>query len=100
MPILNAEREAKVTVSAAKKVEETAEKAQKKVYEFSKRSELLPGFEQELQQKDTNGILGMSDARLWLYIRYYFHKKVVNLTKTKKNELKAILHHFLRIIIQ
>mmetsp|Transcript_10920 Transcript_10920/g.19600 ORF Transcript_10920/g.19600 Transcript_10920/m.19600 type:complete len:84 (+) Transcript_10920:535-786(+) len=45
------------------------------------------------------GSLSVSDSCMQQYIRYYFEKKVVNLQKTKKNELQAILtlmieHHY------
>ena len=35
-----------------------------KVDEVSKRSKLLHEFEEELQQKDINGILGLPDTRM------------------------------------
>ena len=102
--MLNAEKEAKAKAVAKKKVEEAKEKAKKKagkeVDEVNKRNELLPQFEQELQHGDVNRILTMSDKRMREYICYFFQKKVVNLTKTKKDDLKAILspllyQHFL-----
>ena len=36
-------------------------------------------------------ILNLSDARMRQYIRCYFQKRIVNLTKTKKADLKTIL---------
>lgn len=52
---------------------------------------MLPGFEADLKQHDMSGILSMPDKRLRDFIRYFFQKKVVNLTKTKKDELREIL---------
>ena len=52
---------------------------------------MLAVFEDELKQKFTDGILLLSDAHMKLYISYYFQLKVVQLTKTKKDEIKAIL---------
>ena len=76
------------TQEAADKVRK---KGEKEAEEASKRNELLSGFEAELKEKDINNILNLPDARMRLYIRYYFQKRVVNLTKTKKAELKSIL---------
>lgn len=93
--MINAEKDAKAKEAAAKKIEEAKEKLLKKAgkesEEIRKRDELLSGFEEELQINDVGGILRLSDARMRHYIRYYFQKKIVNLTKTKKAELKAIL---------
>ena len=93
--MLNAEKDEKSKETAAKKVQEAADKVRKKgekeAEEASKRNELLSGFEAELKEKDMNNILNLPDARMRLYIRYYFQKRIVNLTKTKKAELKSIL---------
>ena len=93
--MLNAEKDTKAKETAKKKVEEVAEKAKKKtdkaVEENTKRSELMQGFQQELKQKDISDILALADARLRLYIQYFFQMKVVNLSKTKKDELQRIL---------
>ena len=52
---------------------------------------MLPGFQSELQKHAIYGILSFPDAWIQQYIRYFFKKKVVNLSKTKKAELKVIL---------
>ena len=52
---------------------------------------MLAVFDDELKKKGTNGIIFFSDAHMKLYISYYFQLKVVQLTKTKKAEIKAIL---------
>ena len=93
--MMNTEKDAKAKEAAAKKVEEAKEKALKKAgkesEEISKRNELLSGFEEELQINGIGDILHLPDARMRQYIRYYFQKKIVNLTKTKKAALKTIL---------
>ena len=93
--MLNAEKDEKSKETAAKKVQEAADKVRKKgekeAEEASKRNELLPGLEAELKEKDMNNILNLPDVRMRLYIRYHFQKRIVNLTKTKKAELKSIL---------
>ena len=95
MYLTNAEKDEKLKETAAKKVQEAADKVRKKgekeAEEASKRNELLSGFEAELKEKDMNNILNLPDARMRLYIRYYFQQRIVNLTKTKKAELKSIL---------
>ena len=100
LAMMNAEKDAKTKDSAAKRVEEAARTAQRKeekeADEANKRNELLAGFEDEIKQKGTDGILLLSNVRMRLYIHYYFQQKVVNLTKTKKAELKAILLHLLK----
>jgi len=92
--IYNAEKDAKAKASSKKKAEEAAEraknKANKEAEQAKKRDELLPGLQQELLQKGS-AILDLPDKRLREYIRYFFQKKVVNLQKTKKEQLKAIL---------
>lgn len=94
LAMYNAEKDAKAKASSKKKEEEAAEraknKAKKEAEEAKKRNELLPGLQQELLQKG-NGILDLPDKRLREYIRYLFQKKVVNLQKTKKDQLKAVL---------
>ena len=52
---------------------------------------MLAVFEDELKQKLTDGIFLLSDSHMKLYISYYFQLKVVQLTKTKNSEIKAIL---------
>ena len=42
-------------------------------------------------KNDTNKIINISDAHICQYIRYYFQKSIVNLIKTKKDDLKTIL---------
>ena len=56
-------------------------------------------FQAELHKHAIDGILSLPDARMRQYIRYFFKKKVVNLSKTKKDELKVIMsplleHHY------
>ena len=93
--MLNAEKDTKAKETAKKKLEEAAEKAKKKtdkaVEENTKRNKLMQGFQQELKQKDISDILALADARLHLYIRYFLQMKVVNLSKTKNDELQRIL---------
>ena len=97
--VLNAEKDASKETSNKKKEEEAAEKAKKKagreVEEIAKREELLPGFKQELERQNVDVILALSDARMRLYVRYYFQQKVVNLTKAKKNQLQQLLRPLL-----
>ena len=50
---------------------------------------MLAVFEDALK-KGTDVILLLSDARMILYICYYFQQKVVQLTNTKKDDIKAI----------
>ena len=52
---------------------------------------MLPGSQAELQKHAINVILILLDARMQQYIHYFFKKKVVNLSKTKKAELKWIM---------
>lgn len=93
--MFNAEKDANAEASKKKKEEEEAEKekkkAEKEVKEAEKRRGLLPGMEQEIEQKSIPAILGLPDTRLREYIRYFFQKKVVNLSKKKKTELQGIL---------
>lgn len=56
-----------------------------------KQNEMLPGFQQEIREKDASEILKMSDKRMRLYIRYFFKQKVVNIGKKNKGELQGIL---------
>lgn len=97
--MLNAEKDASKEASNKKKEEEAAEKAKKKAgreaEEIAKREELLPGFKQELERQNVDVILALSDARMRLYVRYYFQQKVVNLTKAKKNQLQQLLRPLL-----
>ena len=94
LEMMNADKDSKTKDSAAKRVQEAARTAQRKeekeADEANKQNELLAGFENDLK-KGTNGIILFSDAHIRLYIHYYFQKKVVNLTKTKKAELKSII---------
>ena len=93
--MLNAEKDEKAKAAAQKKKDDAAAAAQKKAEnqakEAAKRNELLPGFIEELEQKTLDGILALPDTRMRLYIRYFFDKYVVNLSKKKKPELKDIL---------
>ena len=93
--MLNAEKDEKAKAAAQKKKDDAAAAAQKKAEtqakEAAKRNELLPGFIEELEQKTLDGILALPDTRMRLYIRYFFDKHVVNLSKKKKPELKDIL---------
>ena len=53
---------------------------------------MLPGFQSELQKHAIDGILSLPDSRMRQYIRYFFKKKVVNLSNNKKYKLKVILY--------
>jgi len=85
----------KIRKTAKTQEEEAAEKAQKKAKkdakEITKRTELLPGFEQEMRENDAEDILKLSNERLREYIRYFFQHNVVNLSKKSKDELKGLL---------
>ena len=103
LEILNADKYVNAKELAAKKVEEAAEmaknKSAKNAERTNKQNEMLPMFQAELQKHAIDGILGLLDARMRQYIRYFFKKKVVNLSKTKKDELKVIMsplleHHY------
>ena len=93
--MLNAKKDTKAKGTTKKKVEEAAETAKKKtdkaVEENTKRNELMQGFQQELKQKDISDILALADVWLRMYIQFFFQMKVVNLSKTKKDELQRIL---------
>ena len=52
---------------------------------------MIPVLRAELQKHAIYGIPSFPDDRMRRYIRYLFKKKVVNLSKTKKEELKLIL---------
>ena len=52
---------------------------------------MLYGFEGQLKNNDVNNIFNIPDARICQYIRYYYQKRIVNLTKTKKADLKTIM---------
>ena len=56
---------------------------------------MIPGFQAETQKHAINGILSLPDARMRQYICYLFKEKVVNLSNTKKAELKLILYPLL-----
>ena len=56
---------------------------------------MLPGFQAELQKHDIDGIISFPDAQMQQYIRYFLKKNVLNLSKTKKAELKVILYPLL-----
>ena len=77
------------------RVEEAETKAQskeeKEADEANKWNDMLYVLEDELKKKGTNGILLLSDAHMILFIFYYFQQKFVQLAKTKKSDLKAIL---------
>ena len=74
LEMMNAEKEAKTKDSAENRVEEAARTAQRKeekeANEANTRNELLAGFEDEIKQKGTDGILLLSNARMRLYIHY------------------------------
>ena len=91
--MLNAEKDEKAKAAAQKKKDDAAAfcAAENQAKEAAKRNELLPGFIEELEQKTLDGILALPDTRMRLYIRYFFDKHVVNLSKKKKPELKDIL---------
>ena len=74
----------------------TKNKAAKNAEETNKQNEMLPGLQPELQKHDIDGILSFPGARMQQYIHYFFKKKVVNLLKTKKSELKVILSPLLK----
>ena len=50
------------------------------------------GSEGGLKNNYINKILDMLDAHMRQYIPYYFQKRIVNLTKTKKAHLKIIMY--------
>ena len=81
--MLNAQKDFKTKETGAKKVLEAADKNKKKTEkdteEFSKRNELLSGFEGELKNNDINKIINLSDACTGQYIHYYFQKMIFNL---------------------
>ena len=70
-------------------------KAAQNAEETNKQNEMLPIFQAELQKHAIDGILSFLDARMRQYIRYFFKKKVMKLSKTKKDELKVILSSLL-----
>ena len=84
LAMLNAEKDVKTKETVAKEVLEATDKARKKTKketeEFSKWNELLSEFKGELKNNDINKILNLSDALMRRYIRYYFQKRIVNLT--------------------
>ena len=94
MKILNTEKGVKMEDTVENEFLEAVDKARKKTWketeEVSKRNELLSGFKGE-QKNDINKILNISDAHMCQYIRYYFQKRIVNLTKIKKADPKTIL---------
>ena len=96
LAMLNAEKDVNAKELAAKKVEEAAEMTKNKsannAEETNKQNEMLPGFQAELQKHAIDGILSFPDARMRQYISYLFKKKVVNLSNTKKAELKVIMY--------
>ena len=92
----NAEKELIAEASKKKKksneaAEKAKNKADKESKEVQKQNELLPGFQQEIREKDASEILKMSDKRMRLYIRYFFKQKVVNIGKKNKGELQGDL---------
>ena len=99
LAMLNAEKYANAKESAAKNVDEATEMekniAAKNAEETNKQNEMLPGFQAELQKHAIDGILSFPDDRMRQYIRYFFKKKVVNMSKTKKAELKVIMYPLL-----
>lgn len=101
LSMLNTEKDAKAKEATSEKIEEAAsslrKKAENEAEACSKRNEFLPGFEGELKKNDVDGIFSMLNAWMRQYIRFFFQKKVVNLSKTKKAELKAILPPLLEI---
>ena len=66
-------------------------KVSKNAEETNKQNEIFPGFQAELQKHAIDGIISLMGARIRQCIRYFFKKKVLNLSKTKKSELKVIL---------
>ena len=74
--MLNVDKESKAKVAANNKVEEAKEKANNKsdneVDEVNKRNEMLPGFEQDIQNRYVNRILTIPDKRMQEYICYLF----------------------------
>ncbi len=95
LAMMNSEKGANAKATTVKKVSHSAAKVQKKAdedtEEASKWNELRPGFDKELSTKGLDGILCLPDSWLWQYIYFFFQKKVVNLSKTKKADLKLIL---------
>ncbi len=76
LAMMNAEKDEKKAKAVAEKMKTAEESEQKKVTaeakENKKGSELLPGFEQELRESDAAKILTLADARLQLYICFFF----------------------------
>ena len=95
LTMLNEEKEVKTKETKENKVLEATEKARKKTWkqteEVNKLNELISGFEGELKNNDINKIFNLSDARMCKYIRSYFKKRIENLTKTEKADLKKIM---------
>ena len=95
LAMLNAEKDVNAKELAAKKVEEAAEMTKNKsannAEETNKQNEMLPGFQAELQKHAIDGILSFPDFWMRQYICYLFKKKVVNLLKTNKAEIKVIM---------
>ena len=56
---------------------------------------MLTGFEQELHYWGVNRVLIIPGKRLQDYICYFSRNQVVKLTKTMKDDLKAILYPLL-----
>ena len=52
---------------------------------------MLYGLEEDIKNNYINDLLNILDARMRQYIRYYFQKRIVNLEKTKKADMKTIL---------
>ena len=103
LAMLNSQKDANAKESEAKKVKEAADmaktKASKNSEETNKQNEMIPGFQEELERHPIYGILSFLDSQMRKYIRYFFKKKVVNLSNTKKDELKVIMyphleHHY------
>ena len=67
--------------------------------ETNKQNEILLRLQAEIHKHSIDGILSFTDAWIRQYIHYFFKKKVMNLSKTKKENLKVILsplleHHY------
>ena len=96
LAMLDVEKDENSKESTSKKVEEAGgmakNKAAKNAEETNKQNEMLPGFQAELQKQAINIILSLPDAHMRQYIHYFFKKKVVNFSNTKKAELKVILY--------
>ena len=52
---------------------------------------MLPGFQSEIQKHTIDGIISLTDAQMRQYMFCFFKMKVMNLSNTKKAELKVIL---------